>query len=125
VNVALWIASGLLAGLFLATGGAKLATPYDKLRKQQNMAWVDDFSAPAIKAIGTAEVLGAIGLVLPWVTNIAHVLTPVAAVGLVLVQAGAVATHLRRGEHKVLPLNVVLVLLAAFVAVGRFAGWGT
>jgi len=49
-------------------------------------------------------------------------LTGLAATGLALVQLGAVPLHLRRGEPAVLPMNVVLLLAAAFVAAARF-GW--
>ena len=73
-----------------------------------------------IKAIGVAEVLGAIGLILPALTGIAVILVPVAAVELALDMLGAVITHLRRGESKVVAAPVVLLLLAAFVAWGRF-----
>jgi hypothetical protein len=53
---------------------------------------------------------------------VASVLTPIAAVGLVIVQVVAALVHLKLGETKSLPVNVVLLLLAAFVAVGRFLG---
>jgi len=39
------------------------------------------------------------------------------------VQLGAAVVHVRRGEGKTVPVNVVLALLAAVVAVGRFANW--
>jgi hypothetical protein len=60
-------------------------------------------------------------LILPAVTGIAPVLVPLAATGLAIVMVLASIVHLRRGEAKVLPVNIVLFLLAAFVAVGRFA----
>jgi hypothetical protein len=66
------------------------------------------------------EVLGAIGLIVPLLTGILPWLTPLAAIGLVLTMLGAMATHLRRGENQMLAVNLVL-LLAAFVAYGRFA----
>ena len=65
--------------------------------------------------------LGAIGLILPQATGIAPILTPIAALGLVAVQVGAITVHVRRKETKVLPVNIVLLLLALFVAIGRFA----
>ena len=122
MNVVLWIAAGLLAVLYLFAGGMKLATPREKLLENPNMGWAADFSEAAVKGIGAVEILGAIGLILPWALDIAPVLTPLAATGLVLVQAGAIVVHARRKETKALPMNVVLLLLAAFVAVGRFAG---
>ncbi len=123
MEVALWIVAGLLAAAYVASAAGKLATPYEKLVKNPNMAWLGDFPPPAIKGIGTAEVLGAAGLVLPELTGVAEVLTPIAATGLVLLQVGAMITHGRRREFQVWPINLVLLVLAAFVAVGRFAGW--
>lgn len=120
MNVLAWILAGLLAALYLFAGMTKLLQPKEKLA-ESNMAWVEDFDGSQVKAIGAVEVLGAIGLVLPWALDIAPVLTPIAAVGFVLLQAGAIRTHLRRGEKQMLPLNGALLLLAAVVAVLRFA----
>lgn len=84
------------------------------------MGWVDDFSQRTIRWIGVAELLGAVGLVLPAATGVATWLTPTAAVGLVVVMLGAVATHLRRREVPMVVPPLVLGLLAAFVAWQRF-----
>lgn len=65
--------------------------------------------------IGLAEVLGAVGLIVPWATRIVPVLTPVAAVGLAVLMAGAAQTHRRRKEPA-----IVLAIIAAVIAVGRF-----
>ncbi len=121
MNVLAWILSILLAVVNLGAGAAKLATPRSKLVQNPRMAWATDFSDGAVKGIGTAEVLGAIGLILPWATGIAPVLTPIAAVGLAVLQAGALATHLRRKERQPLPLNAVLIAVAAVIAVIRFS----
>jgi hypothetical protein len=122
VNVVLWVVSGVLAALYLGAGGMKLATPRKKLLENPNMGWAGDFSDAAVKGIGAVEILGALGLILPWALGIAPVLTPLAAAGLVIVQIGAIIVHARRKEAKALPMNVVLLVLAAFVAIGRFAG---
>ena len=71
-----------------------------------------------MKAIGALEILGALGLVLPAVTGILPVLVPLAALGLTATMDGAVIVHLRRRETFIPP--AVLLVLAAFVAVGRF-----
>lgn len=85
------------------------------------MAWTSEFSGSTVKLIGGLEILGAIGLVLPWLTDIAPILTPLAAVGLAaLVQVGALAVHARRRETKVLPISIVLLAIALFIAIGRF-----
>lgn len=120
MNVALWIVAGLLALAFLAAGGFKLTTSRADLQAK-GMAWVEDFSDGAVKGIGAIEALGGLGLVLPALIGVAPVLVPVAAAGLVLVMAGAVVTHLRRGEGFAAAVPaLVLGLLAAFVAWGRF-----
>lgn len=122
MNVVLWIVSGVLAALYLGAGGMKLVTPRQKLLENPNMGWTADFSDAGVKGIGAVEILGALGLVLPWALDIAPVLTPLAATGLAVIQIGAIIVHARRKETKALPMNVVLLVLAAFVAVGRFAG---
>ena len=118
MNVFLWIVAGLLALGFLGAGAMKLSQPREKLAA--SMGWVNDFSAPMVKTIGALEVLAALGLVLPAATGIAPILTPLAAAGLVLVMIGAIVTHLRRGEKQMIVVNVVLLILAAVVAWGRF-----
>jgi uncharacterized membrane protein YphA (DoxX/SURF4 family) len=118
VSIALWVAQGLLAVAFLGAGATKLSQPKEKLAK--NMAWVEDFSQPAVRLIGTLEVLGAIGLVVPALTGLLPWLTPLAALGLVLTMVGAALTHRRRKEYGNIAANAVLLVLAAFVAYGRF-----
>jgi uncharacterized membrane protein YphA (DoxX/SURF4 family) len=116
-----WIAQGLLATAFLAAGSMKLMKSHAQLLEMgDNMKWVEDFDPWHIKSIATAEVLGAIGLILPAALDIAPVLTPIAALGLGLTMLGAAATHVRRGELQALPANVVLLALATFVAIERF-----
>ncbi len=73
-----------------------------------------------MKAIGAVEVLAAAGLVLPAVLGIAPVLVPLAAVGLVLLMAGAAVVRLRRREYGLVAVDALYILLAAFVAWGRF-----
>src|SRR5437764_778735 len=77
MNVVLWVLQILLALAFLAAGGMKLSQPKEKLEKQ--MTWTRSASPGTVKAVGAVEVLGALGLILPWATGIAKVLTPLAA----------------------------------------------
>ncbi len=116
MNTALWILQILLALTFLLTGAAKLFVPVEVAAKRQG--WVLDFPPDIVKLIGLLEVLAALGLVLPGVTNSLPWLTPLAAVGLVLTMIGAMVVHFRRKET-IIP-NVVLLVLAAAVAYGRF-----
>jgi uncharacterized membrane protein YphA (DoxX/SURF4 family) len=118
MNTVIWIAQILLALAFLMAGSAKLFLPREKLAER--MGFVNDFSPNIVKLIGLVEVLGAIGVVLPALTNILPILTPLAALGLALTMIGALATHFRRNEIPKMPINIVLMLLAAFVVYGRF-----
>ncbi len=119
MNVVLWIVAGLLAVAFLTSGLMKLSQPKKKLA-DSGMGWTEDFSDGAVKGIGALEVLGALGLILPAVFDVATVLVPIAATGLALVMLGAAVTHARRRENQMIVVNVVLLALAAFVAWGRF-----
>lgn len=118
MNVFLWIVAGVLAAAFLLSGSLKLARSKDELR-EQGMGWVDDVDGRVIKLVGTAEVLAAVGLVVPPLVGVAPVLAPLAALGLVLVMVGAVVVHSRRREAPMVAVNLALLVLAAVVVVGR------
>lgn len=109
--IAYWIVAGLLAALYLFSGGVKIVRSRDRLRPM--MAWVDRMPLPFVRLIGVLEVLAAVGLILPPLTGIAPWLAFVAAIGLVLVQIGAITLHLLRGEARQLGLNLALLVLAA------------
>ena len=116
MNAFLWTLQILLAAAFLIAGGLKLLRTPDQLRPI--MPWVDGFSASSIKGLGAVEVLGAIGLILPWALKIAKILTPLSASGLALIMIGAIVVHVRRKEPPI--AQAVLLVLAALVAFGRF-----
>lgn len=118
MNIVLWIVQILLALAFAMAGIMKVTQPIDKL--EARMGWVKDFGARGVRLIGSLEIVGAIGLILPAVTGILPWLTPVAAIGLALTMVGAMITHGRRGEYSGIGVNVVLLLLALFVVYGRF-----
>ncbi|MCB9763901.1 MAG: DoxX family protein [Alphaproteobacteria bacterium] len=118
MQLALWIASGLLAFAMVGAGGIKLAVPRVKL--MERMHWARTWTDGHVRLLGLAEVLGGIGLLLPWVTGIVPMLTPIAAVCLTLLMAGAVKTHLDLKEPVGAPL--VLAALGVFIAIGRFSG---
>lgn len=121
MNLTLWIAAGLLTVAYLVAGASKLIIPKEKIAAITPSArWVEDFNAGTVKAIGALEVLAAAGLVLPATLDIAPVLVPLAAVGLVLLMTGAVITRLRRHEAMPMVADLVYLALAAFVAWGRF-----
>ncbi len=117
MNTAIWIVQALLALAFIMSGLSKLFQPYEKLAAQ--MGYVNDFSPDAVRAIGTIEVLSAIGVVLPSLTGVLPWLTPLAAFGLAVTMGGAISTHLRRKEYPMIIVNLVLLAFAAFVVYGR------
>ncbi|MUL48298.1 DoxX family protein [Mycobacterium sp. CBMA293] len=119
MNTALWIIAGVLAFVFVGSGAMKLVVPKDKL-VAAGQGWAADVDANAIRGIGVVEILGAIGLIVPPLVHILPVLTPLAAVGLVLVMLGAIVTHGRRKEYPNVVINLVLLALAVTVAWGRF-----
>ena len=119
MNLALSIIAIVLAAVFAGSGLMKQFVPKDKL-VTSGQGWAQDFSPTSIRLIGLAEILGAIGLVLPAAVHVAPILVPLAAVGLALVMAGAAAVHARRKEAPMVAMNAVLLVLAVFVAWGRF-----
>ncbi|MCR9066331.1 MAG: DoxX family protein [Cytophagales bacterium] len=119
MNVALWIVQGLLALMFLMAGATKLSKPKNELREKLG-EWVDQYSSSTLKLIGLLELLGALGLILPMSINFLSVLTPVAAIGLAITMLGAMKVHADRKEQDKVKMNLVLLVLALFVAAGRF-----
>ena len=121
MEIALWIAQGLLAFVMLMAGLPKLTQPREKL--QERMAYVEDVSDGSVKAIGGLEIVASLGLILPGIFGIATILTPLAALGVIVIQIGATVTHARRSETQMIFMNVVLILIAGFVAWGRFGDY--
>lgn len=122
MNIVLWVLQILLGLMFLAAGAMKATQSKEQLVASggERMAWTEDISASNIRLIGILELLGGLGLILPWLTGILRFLTPLAASGLVLTMIGALLLHVRRGDGpQAFVTNIVLGLLAAFVAYGR------
>jgi len=118
MNIVIWIIQGLAAAVFLMAGGMKVSQPHDKLAK--TMSWVNSFTPAQVRLIGTAEILGALGLILPGVTGILPILTPIAAAALVALMLGAVFTHIRLKEGAKMTAPLLPLFLALLVAIGRF-----
>lgn len=116
MNIALWIVQGVLAAMFLFAGGMKLVMPIEEMLKQMPIPLPGWF----VQLTGIVELLGAIGLILPWLLHIRPALTPLAAAGLVIVMIGATAYNLAAGDFASALITVVVGSLAAFVAYGRW-----
>ena len=111
---ALWIVQGLLAAVFLFTGGLKLVLPLEKMTGPVPLPGL------FIRFLGVAEILGALGLILPGLLRIRPGLTPLAASGLVIIMIGATVITLVGGDIALALIPLVVGLLAAFVAYGRW-----
>jgi hypothetical protein len=119
MNTFLWIVAGQLAVVFLASGARKVTQPKEKLAAN-GMGWTEDFSAKAVVTIGALELLAALGLILPAVFDVMVLVVPIAALGLVLLMAGAATSHAKRHELHMILVNLVLAGLASVVVWGRF-----
>jgi uncharacterized membrane protein YphA (DoxX/SURF4 family) len=118
LHVSLWILQIVLAIAFGIAGLMKLTRPLAALTEP--MEWVTAVPPLMVRFIGLSELAGALGLVLPAATGVKPGLTPLAALGLAVVMALALAFHVSRGEYSALPINLALGGLAAFIAWGRW-----
>lgn len=117
LNVALWTAQVVLAGMFFMFGQMKLFTPMDQLNVL--IPWTNDVPAWLTRFIATSELLGSVGLILPAVLRIKPVLTPLAACGIALIMILAILFHIARGESQVIGFHIGIIALASFIVWGR------
>jgi uncharacterized membrane protein YphA (DoxX/SURF4 family) len=115
MNIALWIAHTVLGLIFVAAGAPKLLLP--RARLAEKMTWTNTAPDVLVKLLGLAELLGAVGLILPRLVGVAPFLTPMAAACLFAILIGALVTKLRLRESPALP--AIAALLAAFIGVTR------
>lgn len=118
MNTTLWILQSLLAAAFILPGYGKLFSS-----KEQHIA--DGHIRPGasvlpIRVLGVLEGLGCIGIIVPWLTGILPVLTPVAATGFALIMTAGLVHHARKKEFKMLPMLALLLVMAVMVAWFRF-----
>jgi DoxX-like protein len=108
--VAYWMVAGALGLLYLFSGVIKIVWSKDRLRPM--MEWVDIMPLGLVRTIGVLEVLGALGLILPPLTGVVPGVALAAAIGLVVLQIGAIALHVSRRDVASLWLNGSLLALA-------------
>ena len=118
LNIILWIIQVVLGAMFFMAGFMKVSTPLDQLAQQ--MAWVADVGS-FTRIIGIAELLGAIGLILPAALRIQPKLTGFAAIGLATIMLLAMIFHISRGETSIIGINIILGLVAGLIAWGRIS----
>ena len=114
MTVALWIVQGLLAGLFLFAGVAKLIMTVEEMTKEIPLP------GAFLRFIAVAEIFGAIGLILPGLLRIKPGLTPLSAAGLTIIMIGATVITLMTGASAMALFPLVVGILAVFVAYGRW-----
>lgn len=117
LHIVLWVLQGLLGALFIFVGFTKISMPINDLA-EAGMTFVNSFSEGMVRFIGVSELLGGLGLILPALLRIRPILTPLAAAGLAIVMVLAAGFHISKGEDMV--QNIVLFVLFAFIAYGRF-----
>jgi len=117
MNLALWIATGVLAAVALTGGISKTFIAKDKLSRVRGGGWTADHSPTFVRTLGILELLAVPGLLLS--AAVAPALAPITALCWVALMVGAMVTHGRRGEFPLVALNVVYLALAVFIAWGR------
>jgi len=117
LHIALWIAQVVLGGMFIMAGIMKSTQPVTDLSK--SVPWTANVPLPMVRVIGISELLGGIGLILPGLARTKTTLIPIAAIGILLIMLFAMVYHIANEETNVIAFNIVLALVAAFIAWGR------
>src|SRR5690606_20524029 len=120
LNLTLWIATGLLAAVALFAGVTKTLIPKEKLAAHEGGQWPAHASSGFVRTLGVLEILAAAGLILPGVLDVVPVMVPVTAACWVVLMIGAMITHGRLGQAKLVVLTGGYLVLATFIAWGRF-----
>ncbi|WP_040810941.1 DoxX family protein [Nocardia concava] len=121
MNIALWIGQIVLAVVFAVSGSAKSTLSRERL-VELGQTGVGLYPRAVVKVTAGCELLGVVGIIVPWWTGIAPVLTPLAAVGFAVVMVGAIIAHVRLREPKNIAITSTILVIAVLVAIGRFAG---
>jgi hypothetical protein len=103
----------VLSAIFLYFGSLKMFLPLAVIEKK--VTWANDYSLSKLRFFGFLEVIGALGLILPYQLDVFPILTPMAATGLAMVMAGAGMVHLRRDEIRMIFLNILIIFMLAGV----------
>jgi hypothetical protein len=120
MNVVLWIGQGLLAVTFLVSGLGKSTQSVERMIATGQTA-AKIVPLPFMRVAGVSELLGVLGVILPWLTGIAKVLTPVSALGFGVIMVMAASVHTRLREPRAVAINLVILAVAVLIAWGRFA----
>jgi uncharacterized membrane protein YphA (DoxX/SURF4 family) len=116
MNIALWVVQIILGLAFIMFGSMKA---FQCEKAKASLPWVKDSSKGLVTFIGVAELLGGLGLILPYALGIAPILTPIAAIGIGIIMILAAGFHIKRKENQAIGMNIIFLALAIFVAIGR------
>lgn len=120
MNIALWTTTVLVSAVFLLSGTMKSLLPRERLIASGQRG-IGPFPMPLVRLVAVAELAAVVGLFAPWLTGIARVLTPVAALGLCGVMYGAAISHASLREPRQTAAVIGILAVCAFIAAGRFA----
>ncbi|QLL08474.1 DoxX family protein [Mycobacterium vicinigordonae] len=121
MNALLWTLQVALAAIFAVSGAAKISQPKERLIAI-GQTGVAPFPLPVVRVTAFCELLGAIGILLPWLLGVDKFLTPLAAAGFAVVMVGAIGSHAHLREPRNVALTVLIFTAAVIVAVGRGSG---
>lgn len=114
----LWIAQIFLSASLIWAGIVKLFQAIEELEAM--WPWTGEIPPALVRLTGVIDLLGALGLLLPSIFRFKPVLTPIAAIGIVLLMISASIFHICRGEASQIGFNIVFAAIAGFIAYGRF-----
>lgn len=118
MNTIIWVIQCISATIFSIDGLLKLITPKEIL--EEKIGWVKDYHNSTVRIIGFCEFMGAIGLVVPMALDVFPIITPIAAVFLVIIMLLVARVHLIRKEYKKISMDLLFFVMALLVAIGRF-----
>ena len=118
MNTSLWIIQAILGAMMITLGLVKTFQPIQKL---SSLRWTTHSSERFVRFVGISELLIGAGLILPQLTGFLPLLTPLAALSLCMIMVLAIAEHVKYKETHEIGKNVIIILLAAFVTVGRLS----
>jgi hypothetical protein len=118
MNTIVWILQSILALFFIMPGIGKISSTREKHISDGHIK--PDGNLIPTRILGVLELLGCLGIILPWLTGIAPILTPITAVGYCLIMAAGIIVHTRKKEYKMVPMLLAIMVIASIVAYYRF-----
>lgn len=119
MNTILWIIQGLLSTFFIMPGYGKISGSKEKHVADGHLK--PNNSIIPIRILGVLELLGCIGIIVPWLLGIAPILTPMAATAFCSIMLAGMFVHAKKKEYKMLPMLIIVFILSTVVAYFRFA----